>query len=139
MQSAETVLDVLREHHDHDIVTGEPGDRKRSRRVREGGVGKGPARAPRRRRTSAKCHPGAIERRWTREVVLAAMREWRDRYGRLPSSYDWSRTHARRRGGQALERLGSGDWPAASVVTSLFGTWAEACDAAVEPGGELPV
>src|SRR5215211_2206 len=35
------------------IVTGEPGDRKRSRRVREGGVGKGPARAPRRRRTSA--------------------------------------------------------------------------------------
>jgi len=31
MQSAETVLDVLREHHD--IVTGEPGDRKRSRRV----------------------------------------------------------------------------------------------------------
>ena len=37
----------------HGIVTGEPGDRKRSRRVREGGVGKGPARAPRRRRTSA--------------------------------------------------------------------------------------
>ena len=30
-QSAETVLDVIREHHD--IVTGEPGDRKRSRRV----------------------------------------------------------------------------------------------------------
>jgi AraC-like DNA-binding protein len=84
------------------------------------------------------CHPGAIERRWTREVVLVAMREWRDRYGRLPSSYDWSRTHARRRGGEALERLRSGDWPAASVVTSLFGTWAVACDA-VEPGGELPV
>jgi AraC-like DNA-binding protein len=84
------------------------------------------------------CHPGAIERRWTREVVLAAMREWRNRYGRLPSSYDWSTTHARRRGGQAFERLRSGDWPAASVVTSLFGTWAVACDAAVEPGGELP-
>jgi AraC-like DNA-binding protein len=85
------------------------------------------------------CHPGAIERRWNREVVLVAMREWRDRYGRLPSSYDWSSTHARRRGGQALERLRSGDWPAASVVTSLFGTWAAACDAAVQPGGELPV
>lgn len=26
----------------NDIVTGEPGDRKRSRRVREGGAGKGP-------------------------------------------------------------------------------------------------
>ena len=49
------------------------------------------------------CHPGAIERRWTRERVLDAMRDWRDRYGRLPSSYDWSRTHARRRGGEALE------------------------------------
>ena len=26
------------------------------------------------------CHPGAIERRWTRERVLAAMAEWRSRY-----------------------------------------------------------
>ena len=25
------------------------------------------------------CHPGAIERRWTRERVLDAMRDWRDR------------------------------------------------------------
>src|SRR6201995_466271 len=50
------------------------------------------------------CHPGAIERRWTRERVLDAMREWRTRYGRLPTSYDWSVTHARRRGGEALER-----------------------------------
>ena len=57
------------------------------------------------------CHPGAIERRWTRERVLAAMIEWRARYGRLPSSYDWSRTHARRRGGERLERLRTGDWP----------------------------
>jgi AraC-like DNA-binding protein len=85
------------------------------------------------------CHPGAIERRWTREAVLAAMREWRDRYGRLPSSYDWSRTHARRRGGPALEKLGSGDWPAASVVNSVFGSWAPARDAAMEPAAELPV
>ena len=46
------------------------------------------------------CHPGAIERRWTRERVLDAMRAWQARYGRLPSSYDWSRTHARRRGGR---------------------------------------
>src|ERR1700740_3259703 len=69
------------------------------------------------------CHPGAIERRWTLEVVLAAMREWRDRYGRLPSSYDWSRTHARRRGGQALERLDVCDWPSAVVLTDVFGPW----------------
>src|SRR5437763_2435301 len=52
-----------------------------------------------------RCHPGAIERRWTRELVLDAMREWRERYGKHPSSYDWSRTHTRRRGGEALRRV----------------------------------
>src|SRR2546421_7497319 len=39
------------------------------------------------------CHPGATERRWTAERVLDAMGEWRARYGRLPSSYEWSMTH----------------------------------------------
>src|SRR5450755_757699 len=65
------------------------------------------------------CHPGAIQRRWTRERVLEAMRAWQARYGRLPSSYEWSRTHARRRGGPALERLSEGDWPPASVVSDV--------------------
>jgi AraC-like DNA-binding protein len=73
-----------------------------------------------------RCHPGAIERRWTRELVLEAMLEWRERYGRLPSSYHWSRTHARRRGGLALERLGQGKWAAASVVSKVLGSWAVA-------------
>ena len=76
------------------------------------------------------CHPGAIAPRWTPELVLEAMREWRVRFGRVPSSYDWSRTHARRRGGEALERLGRGEWPAASVAGNLFGTWAAARAAA---------
>jgi hypothetical protein len=95
--------------------------------IREGGVGKRPARAPRRRRTSAACHPGAIQRRWTRERVLEAMAEWVDRYGRLPSSYDWSRTHARRRGEEALRRLNHGCWPSASVVTSVWGSRSAGC------------
>jgi hypothetical protein len=73
-----------------------------------------------------RCHPGAIERRWTRELVISAIREWRGRYGRLPSSYDWSRTHARRRGGEPLRRLQAGEWPAPSTVTDLYGTWAAA-------------
>jgi hypothetical protein len=72
------------------------------------------------------CHPGAIQRRWTWERVLEAMGEWLDRYGRLPSSYDWSRTHARWRGGEALRRLAAGEWPPASVVSSVFGSWAAA-------------
>jgi AraC-like DNA-binding protein len=41
------------------------------------------------------CHPGAIGRRWTRDRVLGAMRDWRGRCGKLPSSYDRSRAHAR--------------------------------------------
>jgi AraC-like DNA-binding protein len=76
------------------------------------------------------CHPGAIKPRWTRELVLEAMRDWQERYGRLPSSYDWSRTHARRRAGEALRRLSAGEWPSASVVTKLFGSWAAARRAA---------
>ena len=72
------------------------------------------------------CHPGAIERRWTSERVLDAMRSWRELYGRLPSSYDWSRTHARRRGDAALDRLAKGDWPPSSVITVLFGSWSAA-------------
>ena len=51
------------------------------------------------------------------------MLEWRARYGRLPSSYDWSRTYARRRGGEAQARIADGDWPSASVVTAAFGRW----------------
>ena len=62
------------------------------------------------------CHPGAIERRWTRERVVETMREWRVRHGKLPTSYDWSSAHARRRGGVALSRLADREWPAASVV-----------------------
>lgn len=78
------------------------------------------------------CHPGAIERRWTQERVLDAMCDWRARYDRLPTSYDWSRTHARRRGGEALERLSTGDWPSAGVVTAACGSWKAARAAAAQ-------
>ena len=74
------------------------------------------------------------------------MHEWRSRYGGLPSSYDWSRTHARRRGGEALERLAGGEWPDASVVGNLFRTWAAARAAAsgedlgaAQTGGSEPI
>ena len=76
------------------------------------------------------CHPGAIEPRWTRERVLDVMCAWERRYGRLPSSYDWSPTHAGRRGAEAVERLSEGDWPSPSVVTNLYGSWMAAREAA---------
>jgi hypothetical protein len=78
------------------------------------------------------CHPGAIRRRWTTDRVLASMQEWLDRYGQLPSSYDWSRTHAGRRGRGATQRLERGEWPSSSVVTDVFGTWADARIAALQ-------
>ena len=71
-----------------------------------------------------RCRPGAIARQWTRERVREAMRAWRASYGTTPSSYDWSRTHARRRGGEALKRLQAGEWPAPSTVIDLYGSWA---------------
>jgi hypothetical protein len=70
-----------------------------------------------------RCHPGAIQRKWTQELVIDAMLDWLRGYGRLPTSYDWSRTHARRRGGVALQRLNDGQWPPASVVTGVLGSW----------------
>jgi hypothetical protein len=73
-----------------------------------------------------RCHPGAIAREWTREQVREAMRNWQERYGTPPSSYDWSRTHASRRGPEALDRLEGGEWPSASTVSELYGSWAAA-------------
>jgi hypothetical protein len=73
-----------------------------------------------------RCHPGAIVPRRTREWVRDAIHTWWTRYGSPPSSTDWSRTHARRRGGEALARLQDGDWPASSTVIDLYGTWAAA-------------
>jgi len=54
------------------------------------------------------------------------MRAWQARYGSPPSSTDWSRTNARRRGGEALQRVEQGAWPATSTVIEVYGSWAAA-------------
>jgi len=51
------------------------------------------------------------------------MLDWQERYGALPSSYDWSETHAQHRGGEAIARLNAGEWPAAATVGELYGSW----------------
>ena len=73
-----------------------------------------------------RCHPGAIAPTRTRDWVRDVMHEWRQRYGRPPSSTEWSRTHARRRGGEALVRFQARDWPPASTVIDIYGSWAAA-------------
>ena len=73
-----------------------------------------------------RCHPGAAAPQWTCERVREAMRRWAELYGSAPSSYDWSRTHGRRRGAQALRRLERGEWPSPATVSNLYGTWAAA-------------
>jgi AraC-like DNA-binding protein len=72
------------------------------------------------------CHPGAAARALTREAVRKAMQRWRSLHGAPPSSYDWSRTHARARGGEALARLSGEGWPAPATVIDLYGSWATA-------------
>jgi hypothetical protein len=109
------------------------GDKAREVKARYRGVcrGCGSPTTPRNGKGDAyayckRCHPGAIAPECTRERVREAMRTWRARYGAAPSSYDWSRTHARRRGGEALKRLHAGEWPAPSTVIDLYGAWAKA-------------
>ena len=109
------------------------GDKARAVKARYRGVcrGCGAPTAPRNGKGDAyayckRCHPGAIAPEWTRERVREAMRAWGARYGAAPSSYDWSRTHARRRGGEALKRLQAGEWPAPSTVIDLYASWAAA-------------
>ncbi|MGO9973218.1 MAG: sigma factor-like helix-turn-helix DNA-binding protein [Solirubrobacteraceae bacterium] len=109
------------------------GDKTRAVKARYRGVcrGCGAPTTPRNGKGDAyayckRCRPGAIAPQWTRERVREAMRGWRACYGAAPSSYDWSRMHARRRGGTALKRLQAGEWPAPSTVIDLYGAWAAA-------------
>ena len=108
------------------IVTGEPGDRKRSRRVREGGVGEGPARAPRRRRTSAtlpsRRDRAAMDTERVREAIAHGERA---PALRRPPTTGRAPTHA----GAAAKRSNDyspREWPALSTVIDLYGSWAAA-------------
>jgi len=78
-----------------------------------------------------------IERPSTCERVLEAMREWRSRFRKRPSSCDWPRTHARP-GGEALQRLNERSWPSASEATSVSGAGPAARTAAGDAAGSGP-
>lgn len=85
-----------------------------------------------------RCKPQSRPR-WTREAVRGAHHFWLERFGFVASSVDWSGTHARRRGGAALQRYRSARWPSQSVIRRLYGTPAAACaDAFLAPGAGEP-
>lgn len=67
--------------------------------------------------------------RWTREAVIHLYLDWRARFGAEPTSTDWNHTHSLRRGGTAIERFNSGNWPTTTVVVRLFGRWSELANA----------
>jgi len=91
---------------------GENTTRRRYRRGHE------PGRLP-----GGGCDRGPLD---ARARVLEAMRAWQARYGRLPSSYDWSVTHAHRRDREALASLSQADFPSSSVVTAVYRSWTAA-------------
>jgi hypothetical protein len=68
-----------------------------------------------------RCKPQSRPR-WTHDMVRGAHRFWLERFGFIASSVDWSSTHARRRGGAALERYRSAHWPSQSVNRRLYGS-----------------
>jgi hypothetical protein len=76
-------------------------------------------------RRCQRCKPQCLPT-WTRERVRGAHRAWYERFGFVASWYDWSGTHARRRGGAALERFEAGAWPSGPVIRRLYGTQAAA-------------
>jgi hypothetical protein len=76
-------------------------------------------------RRCQRCKPQSLPT-WTRERVRSAHRAWYVRFGFVASSYDWSGTHARRRGGAALGRFEAGDWPSGPVIRRLYSTQAAA-------------
>jgi len=62
--------------------------------------------------------------RWTREIAIDAYCAWWARFSVEPTSTEWNRTHAARRGDDAIQRFVSGRWPTSTVIVRLFGSWA---------------
>jgi hypothetical protein len=68
--------------------------------------------------------------KWPAVLVLERILEWQALYGAWPNGYDWTRTHAVRRGGEHLTRWSTGHWPDAQTVRRLYYTFPLAVAAA---------
>src|SRR3954454_23350635 len=87
-------------------------------------------------RPSAQTAGGAQVKRWTRELIIAKIVEWNDRYGEPPGSADWNPSLARWRAQEwRVERYYAGHWPSTNAVKRAFGG---SFDAAVRAAGLEP-
>lgn len=69
-------------------------------------------------------------RTWTRELIAQAMRHWRAATGDWPTQLDWTPSQSERRGRTAaLAEWRRGDYPSASSVRVVYGSWAAALGA----------
>lgn len=80
-----------------------------------------------REKAPERCYPctTAFLKTWTREAIIAAIRLFVHRYGRIPSAVDWNTTYARNAGHPELaERFyADGDYPQTGIVQREFGSW----------------
>jgi hypothetical protein len=85
---------------------------------------------------SAQVADGRRVRRWTRDLIIAKIVEWNDRYGEPPCSADWNPSLARWRAQEwRAERYRDGVWPSTNAAKRPFGG---SFDAAVRAAGLEP-
>jgi hypothetical protein len=93
--------------------------------------------APRRAKYEPMAHPGN-QRRWDRDAILAALKEWVAQTGSIPRRIDWC--------GERPVHAGAGQrkwmrehpwWPSSSCVVTHCGSWSAALEAAGLPARSL--
>lgn len=74
----------------------------------------------------------ALRRRWSREAVIAALRDWSERSGagRPPTSYELDHSKLSRRGDPRAALLAGGRYPSPRTCRRLFGSYPAAVTAA---------
>lgn len=73
-------------------------------------------------------------KKWSRERIVAMIREWADIYGEPPHADDWNPHSVKARNTphapEIERRFRDGEWPHLTTVTRYFGSWNEAIEAA---------
>ncbi len=82
-------------------------------------------------------HPGN-QRRWDRDAILVALQEWVGESRSAPRRMDWCGEQAQHAGWAQCKWMREHPrWPSSSCVTTHFGTWSAALEAAGLPARRL--